>query len=334
MTDQRFTELLMKELADEISGEESVELNLILAEHPALRTEYDSLQQYFKAEEQKDKSIDTVYDRIKTQIDIPSPINKTSSVRLWLQTAAALIVIASGVFWYAQRNNSSQINATTWSTASTKAKQMRTVVLADGSTVQMNAVSSLRYPAKFSGKSREVFLSGEAMFEVKKDANHPFIVHTEDLQVKVLGTIFVVKAYKNDDFTEATLFKGRVAVSLTANPDGEFILKPNDKLNFKHLAAMPTLSKVLPFYEDKADGYLENGWTRHELIFKNTSFGDVSKLFERWYDLKITFKQEDLKALNFTGSFKNESEIEALNSLKLIENFSYSIEGKNVTIFK
>ena len=336
MKDQRFTELLGKELAGEISQGESVELKSILADNPAFQTEYNSLQAYFATEEEQDETIDTVYNKIRAQIKVTdrAPLQKKPSIRLWLQAAAALLVIASGVLWYARQSGAPVTSTAQWSKVSTQARQMRTVVLSDGSIVKMNAVSSLKYPEKFTGKQREVYLSGEALFEVKKDAAHPFIVHTEELNVKVLGTVFVVKAYGNDDFTEATLFRGSVAVTLNAAPDSEFILKPNDKLNFNHLAAAPVMTKVVPFYKSSADGFVENGWTRHELIFTNTSFADVAKLFERWYDLKISFKEDHLKTLNFTGRFKKETETEALDALKLIENFHYSIEGKNVTIYK
>ena len=341
MTDQRFTELLGKELAGEISQEESVELKSLLVDNSAYLNEYEKLRLLFESEEAEDENIDRVYDRIKARIQVPVKAKlapaamRNNRFPLWLKVAAVLVLICSVVFLYTQFTNppaaASQI---VWSNVKTKASQIRTVVLADGSIVKLNAVSSLRYPQSFKGSEREVYLSGEALFEVKKDPVHPFIVHTEELNVKVLGTIFNVKAFSNDEYTEATLFQGRVAVTLANQPEREFILKPQDKLNLIHGDAQPALSRIAPYTQKDVIGFLETGWTRHELVFKNRNFEDVAKLFERWYGLNITFKQQELKTLNFTGLFKNETLPEALDALKLIEPFKYSISDKNVTIYK
>jgi transmembrane sensor len=339
MTDQRFTELLGKELAGEISQEESDELKSIVAADPDLQKEYFSLQHYFKTEEVEDENIDLVYNRIKARIEVPKhgELNSVSSgdgYGIWLKIAA-MLVLASGIFLYTQfRGSMSDQQALQLSKVITKPAQIRTVQLADGSKVTMNASSSLRYPKQFKGKLREVYLSGEALFEIHKDPAHPFIVHTDDLNVKVLGTVFVVKAYENDTFSEASLVSGRVALSTTDHPDSEYILKPNDKFCLRDGAVQPRLTTIVPVGDNPSNGFLETSWTTHELIFKNSTFQEVANLFERWYDLKISFKQKELKALTFTGRFKNESSSEALDALKMIESFKYSISGRNVTIYK
>jgi len=84
----------------------------------------------------------------------------------------------------------------------------------------------------------------------------------------------------------------------------------------------------------ETDRVLETAWTNHELIYKNSRFDEIAKLFERWYDVKITFKEADLKTVKFTGRVDKETITEALNVLKLIENFNYSIKGKNVYIYR
>ncbi len=334
MTDQRFTELLGKQLAGEISPDESIELKSILADNAALKKEHDVLLTYFESETVEDENIDPVFERIKSQINIPGESNlivrKSKSSYIWLKIAAVLAIALAAVLLYNRGNIfSTQPDLLN---VQTKAAEVKTIVLADGSTVKINAGSSLKYPARFKNDTREVYLSGEAFFEVQKDAAHPFIVHTEQLAVKVLGTQFDVKAYKNDTFTETTLIRGKVSVSLENNSDQTFILKPNDKFILSN--GKGSVSQLTLFNGAGADKIVETAWLNHELIFKNNRFDEVAKLFERWYGIKVNFKEPELKAIQFTGHFEKESLTEALNVLKLIENFNYSVKGKNVYIYR
>lgn len=334
MTDQRFTELLGKQLAGEISPDESIELKSILADNAALKKEHDVLLTYFESETVEDENIDPVFERIKSQINIPGESNlivrKGKSSYTWLKIAAVLAIALAAVLLY-NRGNIFSTQPDLLS-VQTKAAEVKTIVLADGSTVKINAGSSLKYPARFKNDTREVYLSGEAFFEVQKDAAHPFIVHTEQLAIKVLGTQFDVKAYKNDTFTETTLIRGKVSVSLENNSDQTFILKPNDKFILSN--GKGSVSQLTLFNGSGADKIVETAWLNHELIFKNNRFDEVAKLFERWYGIKVNFKEPELKAIQFTGHFEKESLTEALNVLKLIENFNYSVKGKNVYIYR
>jgi transmembrane sensor len=338
MTDQRFTELLGKQLAGEISPDESVELKSILADNEALRAEYKQLQTYFESETAEEENIDLVFDRISAQIQVPgeprlkaTKYNKGYSV--WLKIAAVVAIGLAGVLVYNREaiffNKTDQL---TLKQAQTKATEIKTIVLADGSTVKINSGSSLKYPDHFTAATRDVYLSGEAFFDVKKDPKHPFIVHTEQLAVKVLGTAFDVKAYQNDAFTETTLIRGSVAISHKNNTKQTFILKPNDK--FTLAGGKAGMSQLTHFSGTGTDKVMETAWTNHELIYKNNRFDEIARLFERWYDVKITFKEADLKTVKFTGHVDKETIIEALNVLKLIENFNYSIKGKNVYIYR
>jgi transmembrane sensor len=334
MTDQRFTELLGKQLAGEISPDESVELKSILANNPALKKEHDLLHAYFKAETVEDENVDPVFERIKAQIKVPAQpvltVSKNKSYGIWLKIAAVLAIAFAAVLMYNRKTIFSVqpdlLNL------QTKAAEVKTIVLADGSTVKINSGSSFKYPTQFNGDTRNVYLSGEAFFDVKKDPAHPFIVHTEQLAVKVLGTAFDVKAYQNDTFTETTLIRGKVSISLKNNTAQNFILKPNDKFTLAN--GKPSLSQLGHFSGTGTDRVIETAWTKHELIYKNNSFDEIAKLFERWYGVKITFKETELKTIKFTGHVDKETINEALNVLKLIENFNYSIKEKNVYIYR
>lgn len=335
MTDQRFTELLGKQLADEISPGESIELKSILAGSASLRKEYGHLQTYFDTETVEDENVDQVFNRIKARINVPDETDlkvvKNKAYGIWLKIAAVVAIVIAGTLVYNKEviffNKTDQPALTQ---VLTKASEVKTIVLADGSTVKMNSGSSLQYPERFTPGTREVYLSGEAFFEVKKDPQHPFIVHTEQLAVKVLGTAFDVKAYPNDAFTETTLIRGKVSISIKSDAAQTFVLKPNDK--FILIGGKASMSQLTHF--DGTDRIIETAWTNHELIYKNDSFEEIAKLFERWYGIKITFKEPELKALRFTGHVDKETLAEALDVLKLIENFNYAIKGKNVYIYR
>ncbi len=334
MTDQRFTELLGKQLAGEISHDESVELKSILADNPVLKNEHDVLQSYFETETVEDENIDPVFERIKAQIKVPEQkvltLQKKKHYGFWLKIAAVLAIALAAVLVYNRERVFSTKPALL--NARTQAAEVKTIVLADGTTVKINSGSSLKYPAQFNAGTREVYLSGEAFFEVHKDAAHPFIVHTDQVAVKVLGTEFDVKAYANDAFTETTLIRGKVSVSLKNNSDQTFILKPNNKFTLSN--GKGNISHLGLFNGARTDKIIETAWLNHELIFKNNRFDEVAKLFERWYGVKVNFKENDLKAVEFTAHFGKESLTEALDVLKLIENFNYSVKGKNVYIYR
>ena len=337
MTDQRFTELLGKQLAGEISSDESVELKSIFAESAAHRSEYEKLQSYFDSESSEEENIDSVFERIRTQIKIPAKsdlaVVKRNTYHIWLKIAAVAAIVLAGVLIYNREtiffNKTEQLALTQ---VMTKATEVKTILLADGSTVKMNSGSSLKYPAHFDGGNRNVYLSGEAFFDVKKDPEHPFIVHTEQLAVKVLGTAFDVKAYQNDAFTETTLIRGKVSITLKNNNAQSFILKPNDKFTLAY--GKTDMSQLSHYNGTGTNRVIETAWTNHELIYKNNRFDEIAKLFERWYGINIAFKEPELKTVRFTGHVDKETLPEALNILKLIENFNYSIKGKNVYIYR
>ncbi|WP_316804125.1 FecR family protein [Pedobacter nototheniae] len=339
MTDQRFTELLGKQLAGEISPEESNDLELLLANNDNFRQEHKSLTTYFEQEENTDGQIDVVFDRIKSKITIPGKSSKATNIqsirpdkgfKIWLQIAAVFVLSVSGFFIYKNYFNKDQSQ---WQTINTPAAEKKNFTLADGTSVTLNSVSQLKYPASFKGGTREVYLSGEAFFDVKKDAKHPFIIHTEQIDVKVLGTAFDVKAYKNDDFTETTLIRGRVEIKVKDNMATPFILNPNEKFVLTKQNNKANLTKLTYFSANDENSIIETSWTKNELMFKNNDFASISRLFERWYGVKIVFKDETLKSFKFTGKFKEESITDALKALKMIEHFNYSLQGKIVYLY-
>lgn len=354
MNDLRFTELLSKKLADEISPDEHKEFMLLMEDNAGYQQEYKSLTQFFKAEEPVQMEMGRLFEKIKGKIEVPAQASSPSpdldqepseqrSFGTWYRIAAILAVgvcaFASYQFLIKKTPEASLI-AMNWKTQRTPSRLTSKVVLADGTTVTLNAETQLKYPTEFKGDTREVYLSGEAFFDVKKDAQHPFVIHTDKMSVKVLGTSFDVKAYQNDREYSTSLLTGAVQIELKDHKR-QILLKPKEKFNLqnKENQGTDTLAyhvSTLSLLEDAKNpeaSFMETSWMSHKLIFKEEPFEDLANNLSRWYGVKITFKNERLKNVKFTGLFEKENLNEALKALQLIESFQYKIADKTVYIY-
>ncbi len=226
--------------------------------------------------------------------------------------------------------------------------------LPDGSQVWVNSDSKLSYSENFKDTVREVFLEGEAYFDVAKDSAHPFIVHTSGIDIKVLGTAFNVKAYRAEPTIEATLIHGTIEVTKPnqSNPS-KVILKPHEKLTFDKLAAeqstvnnqslknntlrrhttirpVITITPIAKSITDSA--IIETSWIYNRLSFEEEEFENLAVKMQRWFNVKITIINDKVKSYRLTGSFENETIEEALRELKYLVSFNYQINGREVII--
>jgi ferric-dicitrate binding protein FerR (iron transport regulator) len=199
------------------------------------------------------------------------------------------------------------------------------VYLYDGTKVWLNSGTKLRYPVAYNGKSREVYLEGEAYFDVAKDAHHPFIVNTNQLEIKVLGTKFDICAYPEENYISTTLVEGSIKATNTAN--GKSIkLLPGELLTLNR--TNNTLENV------KVDIDLYTSWKENRLKFESATFGDVIKKMERWYDVKITVDPAINTKEIFTMTIKTESLREMLQLVSKTTSMTYEIKEGNVLLKK
>ena len=199
--------------------------------------------------------------------------------------------------------------------------------LSDGTLVSLNSGTTLRYPEQFGiNGNRNVYLTGEAFFEVAKDKQHPFIVHSDQVEIEVLGTRFNVSAYPEDKTVSSVLVEGSIKMSEKENSLNTVLLKPSQMAIWQNQSKKITTKNVdTSFYE---------AWTQGELAFNNTPFSTITKIIERTYDVEIINENAVLAKQNFTGSIKiSESSVEnILDLLKRDTPFNYSIEQKTITI--
>ncbi|ETZ22901.1 FecR family protein [Pedobacter sp. V48] len=346
MTDQRFTELLGKRLAGEISPKELIELKELLSKSAEHRSEYENLTGYFNDEKPTTNNIDSVFEKIKQQIAVTEPKSiqnieepiKRNFVS-WYRIAAVIafcICSFAAYHFFIPDNSAGNNDIKEWKVLQTPSRDKSKIILEDGTEVNLNAKSQLKYPASFSGKTREVYLNGEAFFDVKKDPEHPFIIHTKHMRIKVLGTAFDVKAYEDDSFIETTLVRGLVQVTLNNKPAEKIILKPNHKFTLADKNSVNYTIVPLTYYNSKdssSNSIMETSWLNDRLVFKNQTFISIARDAERKYGVEIRFNDEKKKDYTFTGKFEKESIDELLNALSYIENFSYKKEGNIIYIY-
>ena len=197
-----------------------------------------------------------------------------------------------------------------------------TVVLADGTTVHLNAGSKLTYPVRFVGKRRTVILEGEAYFDVVADEKRPFVVQTHLGEVIVLGTAFNVNAYADAPVCYTTLVRGKVKFSTPYTAD--ITLSPGEQAV---VSANGSEKRVVDLEE-----YV--GWVNGVYTFNNRSLGEIMQTFERWYDIQVYYETPALRNIAYSGSLKRYGTINSfLDALELTGDLTYKISGRNILIY-
>jgi len=370
--------LIARHLSGEISPDESDTLQELLKKHPDKHHLFDILQSYFIIPDDTklpagDSGMDDelrfrrIIEHSEPQEDLNAhpvinPVITRERRRIWWYAAAVAcvaVVAGLGFNYFHQPSVKPEQAAVRPESPAAKGNEIisrsgaRTkLLLPDGTQVWLNAGSKLNYSGAYNETLREVDLEGEAYFDVVKEAGRPFIVHASSLNIKAVGTAFVVKSYPLDETIEATLLRGIIEVTRKDLPDGpKVILKPNEKLIFnKQLEtevrrytsdssgrSPKTIGKISVAAISVAipdSNKVETSWVYNRLVFDGDTFQELAKKMERWYNVKITIKSKELLRYRFKGAFENETIREALDALKLTAEFSYKINNNEIEIFK
>jgi transmembrane sensor len=236
--------------------------------------------------------------------------------------AAAMLVMVVGTIWLSTSTKHPQL---IYGKTITRAGERKIITLSDGSVVTLNNDSQLKYPQIFSDTLREVYLEGEAFFEVSKNKLKPFVVKTGKLNIRVLGTSFNVKHYSADKAINVVVATGRVGVNASGSKK-TWLLSPGSQLLYDKLTAAA--------YQNLVDPADYTGWQRNELIFKDERLEDICKRLERWYDIKISIHAVKLKNKRISLKQHNESLNTVLKMLAIVGDFRYKINGKTVDIWQ
>lgn len=266
----------------------------------------------------------------------------------FVKIVAVLIVgiLTASLFFYLNRNqgHTPELAATRYEVIVPDG-QKSSLVLPDGTKVMINAGSKLFLPKEPESDRREVWLDGEAFFQVTKNHRLPFFVHTSDINVKVLGTTFNVRAYNDEKITEATLLEGKVMLNTTKSKGQDVSLSPNHKAIFvKSKDVELGASLYREFGENIKVGQIlvsnkinpesAISWTQGKLTFEDEYFDVIVRRLERYYGVHIHVMDESLKNIKYTGTIKNISLDQALRALQATAHFKYTFKNQDVTIIK
>lgn len=198
------------------------------------------------------------------------------------------------------------------------------LVLADGTSVKLNADSKLRFPDKFMGKERRVQLEGEALFHVEKDTDHPFIVETESGEVKVLGTVFNLNAYPDEEFVQTTLVEGKVAFQGIGMPDA-LVIAPGEQVTYDKEIRKAGVVKV--------DTRIYTAWAEGKWIIEGERLENIMKQLARWYDVNVFYQNPRVKDLVFTGDLEKYNNCEVvLNIISMTTNVIFEVKDKTIIV--
>jgi hypothetical protein len=200
--------------------------------------------------------------------------------------------------------------------------------LSDGTIVHMNAGSSTRYPIKFiKGSNRKIFITGEAYLDVTKDPSHPFIVNSNYLNIRVLGTKFNINSYPEDDVTEIVLVEGSVSLY---DESKIYDIKSSALLKPKHKAIFTRKNKDIQIHPVNTNIY--TSWRNGELVFRDMTFNNILKKMERHYNITIINNNSNLSKTIFNASFGIVPIEKVLQELREVYGISYTINNRTITI--
>lgn len=298
--DKNFDYLIIDYLTGEISEENQQLLSNLIKSNNDFKVQFDEILKLraitlipvIEAEKQAN------YKKLIEKINDTPTINLSRSWMGSFRHIAAIFILAVSVsvaFFYMYIDIMSPADtAFCYETFSPIGSQTK-IILPDNTIVWLNSGSSLKYNQSYGKKDREVTLIGEGYFEVMKEKSKPFIVHADSLNVTVLGTVFNIRSYNEDENVTVNLIKGSVNVTLSkVESVGSQTMKPNEKLVFNKQ------TKKIELTETNASRSAL--WTNGKLCFVDATIEQISKDLERKYDVKIQINNEKLKKEIFSGS--------------------------------
>ena len=197
------------------------------------------------------------------------------------------------------------------------------LVLSDGTKVWLNSASKLKYPVAFTGGQRKVFLEGEAYFKVAKNEKQPFVVKTENMDVRVLGTEFNLKAYADEKWVQATLVRGEVAVFTGMDKSVRNTLKPEQQAEWDIEKGKLDVKTV------ELDLYI--AWKNGQFVFRGQRLTEIMTVLERWYDFEVCYQADWIKEVEFAGKLNRSASIEPiLDVIRSTHKINVNTRGKTI----
>lgn len=355
----RFWFLLARKLAGEATLDEIRELEQLLPEDPELAGNVELYTKYFNSqisaapsanaelEQQWQRQLGRLQGPVEPEDQIVPDDSQIAKKSRMLKPAlvlglVAFAVILAGIFTVRQRQHTILPDNTPGAVTS-KNERIETL-LPDGSKVWLNKDSRLTFDEGFGISNREIYLTGEAFFDVVHKAELPMIVHAGKVDIMVKGTAFNVCAYPGDNLVQTALVRGSIELSARINGKKQrLLMKPNDKVTVHtdEAPAQPRQQVPVPEFvrdtlavEEQSGLIPEIAWIQNKMVFANESLDELTGKMNKWFHTTIIIEDSALLKERFTGVFQDENLQEALEALRFTYGFNYSIQNDKVIITK
>ncbi len=254
-----------------------------------------------------------------------TPKKRQWKLRLWSRVAASLLllIVASWTVYYAAKDRHLSTTELTYQEVHVPYGEKKELLLPDGTTVLLNAGSHFSYPDKFMGEERQVKLNGEGFFSVAKDKSHPFVVSSRDLDIKVLGTVFNVKTYEEDELVSVAVRSGKVQV----DTDGiSSRLTSGEQITLNH--------RTKDYQKKTVEANSISSWRKGGLFFNETPIADVVRELNRIYNCKVRFEEGQNFNNLIVGEHDNKSIESVLKSIEYTSGIKCRKEGSEYILYK
>lgn len=260
------------------------------------------------------------------------PVNRIDFYRRALRlSAAAIILLVCGIsslffLWQSERTASEVVEEYKEYVVEVPDGAKSKITFPDGSVVWLNAGSKVKYDSNFAKVSRNVELTGEGYFEVSKNKELPFVVNTEKLSVKVLGTKFNLKSYEEDSEVKVTLKEGAVKVGDFLTDAAPVELKPNQRFTFR--------KADLSMQVDSVDASHIDNWRNGAMTFDKVPLEEIAKELRRLYNIPVRIEGDKLKQIVYYSDFQENVSVEkVLEILSSGNKFRYEVKPEEIRIF-
>lgn len=332
MDKDNFLLLVTKVLSGNALSDDEVLLQNTLANQPEFLPLYKQYKRYWEHQSLNqgadvEKALATTWQKIHQAPAVTAAIIEVPVRRLFtagrIAVAAVLLglVLMAAWFWFPGRRQP----AVEWVETYNPKGIRSSILLPDGSKVWLAADSRLKYPRSFAADRRDIYLEGEAFFEVTRNPQKPFVVQLEAGAVRVLGTSFDIKAYKSHHEIITSVATGKVAFIPGYSSNVDTVLLTPNKKSVYNINSHTTEVRETDAQADKA-------WIDGILLFDAVTLGEIALALERYYGKTVMFRDERLKKFRYTGKFANNSPAEILHYLSKTKAFTYTVSDSLIVI--
>lgn len=328
----KFEELMLDYLKGNITPEDMQKMAELLQKDNSCRQKYHEIARTYAIASTPwfERNRQQNFKSLSKKLDLSSQYIQIKRVNIGSFAAMVTLLIGLSISFIYWNNNSSEAEVATppisYCQIEVPSNAQSKLILPDSTLVYLNGGTTIKYNASFQNQTqREVFLNGEAYFEVAKNREKPFIVHATDLNIQVLGTKFNVLSYHDEPNIKVSLVEGQVKVSTTSDKKNEIYLLPNEQAVYDKAQSSLSVKAI--------DAGSQIAWTTGRLVFVNEALSHILKTIEKKYDVQILIQSQKVGTEYFSGSIDASLTLnEILSYLDVDNKFIWKRKGKTIII--